>query len=69
VELPEVTEIQRWKIEPGDRLILRTDRRVDQAQAEMIRERVRYWLALPADVPVVILDGEWTAEVVSDGRS
>jgi hypothetical protein len=70
VELPEVTEIQRWEIRPGDKLILRTDRQVvDQEQAAMLQERVRAILHLPPDVDVLILGPEWRAEVVSNGTA
>ena len=65
MSLPEVTEIQRWKLEPGDRLIVATDRVVSLSDVERIKERVRAALALPADFPVLVHGTDATVEVVN----
>jgi NAD-dependent DNA ligase len=53
--LPEITEIQRWKIEPGDRIIVRLAADiVSEYQADLIKNTVRYHLALAPDFPVLV---------------
>jgi hypothetical protein len=54
VSLPEVTEIQRWKLQPGDRLIVSTDREISLKDVDLIRAKVRAALALPDDFPVLV---------------
>ena len=63
--LPEVSEIRRWSIQPGDRLIVRCEGHVTPAQAETLRVRMRVFLQLPDDFPLVIVDGGVTVEVAS----
>ena len=63
--LPEVTEIRRWSIQPGDRLIIQCEQRITPQQAQTIRDRVRMFLQLPDDFPLVIVDGGVTVEVAS----
>ena len=62
--LPEITEIRRLTVKPGDRLIVRTDAKLDAATAARMLEQVRARLGLPDDVRVVILDSGMSVEVV-----
>lgn len=66
MSLPEVTEIRRWKLEPGDRLIVNVDAEITNAQVELIKERVRGGLALPGHVPVLVTSRGVNVEVVSE---
>lgn len=69
MKLPEITEIKRLEIRPGDRLILRlSDLEITKEQSDEIRCRVREALMLPDDMPIVILASEWDAQVLSDGQ-
>lgn len=63
MNLPEVTEVQRLTVKPGDRLILRTDAKLSAAVAAALLEQVRARLGLPDDVRVVILDCGMSVEV------
>ena len=54
MSLPEVKEIQRWTLRPGDRLIVSTDRHVTPDQIAAIKDTVRRSLALPDDFPVLV---------------
>ncbi len=51
MSLPEITEIQRVTLKPGDRLIVRTDVRLDMATADRIKRMVRD--VFGDDVPVL----------------
>ncbi len=62
--LPEITEVQRLTVKPGDRLVLRTDAKLAADTAAYLLERVRHRLDLPDDVRVVILDSGMSVEVV-----
>ena len=67
--LPEITEIKRLEIRPGDRLILRTSGyEVGQEEAAEIRHRVRATLGLPAEMPILVLGSNWDAEVLGGGE-
>ena len=61
--LPEITEVQRLTVKPGDRLVLRTDAKLAADTAAYLLERVRHRLDLPDDVRVVILDSGMSLEV------
>ncbi len=60
-DLPEITEVERITLKPGDRLAVRVAGRLTPQQADMIKERVT---ALWPGVPVLILDGGTSLEVV-----
>jgi hypothetical protein len=63
-KLPGITEIQRLHYSPGDRLIVHTD--IDQLsapQSHEIQQRIRAYLEVPADVPVVVLPRGWRLSV------
>lgn len=64
MELPEITEVQRFQYKPGDRFILHYDTGyLDAEQAREIVKRFREALKLPNDVPVAIMDQEWTVVI------
>jgi hypothetical protein len=63
-QLPEITEVQRLTVKPGDRLIIRTDAKLSAQTAEYLLERVRHRLDLPDGVRVVVLDSGMSMEVV-----
>lgn len=53
---PDITEVQRLRLEPGDRLVVTTNRSdLSQHEATVTEIRVRELLALPDDVPVLVL--------------
>ena len=62
--LPEITEVQRLTVKPGDRLIIRTGAKLSAATAAALLDQVRVRLGLPDDVRVAILDSGLSAEVV-----
>jgi len=53
-ELPEITEIQRLRLNPGDTLVITFPGHLTPAVAEMIRERLRQ--KFPESVTILILD-------------
>jgi hypothetical protein len=62
--LPEITEIQRWQVKPGDRLLAYVNRdEVSQEEARVIVDRLRATLKLP-DLPIVIVTREWDFAVM-----
>jgi len=60
-ELPEITDVQRLTLKPGDRLAVRVDRRLTPETAARIREVVE--AAYPG-VPVLVLEPGMSLEVV-----
>lgn len=63
-ELPEITQIQRLEIKPGDRLIFRVDDpRVTQADADYLHGILRRSLSLD-DVPFIVT-GPVAAEIIT----
>ncbi|HET9969444.1 MAG TPA: hypothetical protein VFQ68_14510 [Streptosporangiaceae bacterium] len=63
MSLPEITEVRRLTVKPGDRLIIRTDAKLSAASAAALIGQFRSRLGLPDDVRVVILDCGMSAEV------
>lgn len=61
MDLPEITEVKRLTIRPGDRLVVRLDRQPDMAEADEITGRVR---ALLGGVPVLVLGPDADLEVI-----
>jgi protein-disulfide isomerase-like protein with CxxC motif len=67
MNLPEITDLQRLNLQPGDRLVVRFHGRLTAAQAHMIRERLREWSG--GGFPVLVLDADASLEVVTaDGH-
>ncbi len=63
-ELPEITEVQRLVLKPGDRLVIRADEVLSAATAARLTEMARERLNLDADVPVFVLGQGMSLEVV-----
>jgi hypothetical protein len=61
VKLPEITEVERLTLKPGDRLAIRVDRRLTPETAARIKEIAE--AAYPG-VPVLVLDAGMSLEVV-----
>ena len=61
--LPEVTDVQRLTLRPGDAIVLRVPSRISAQIADVLKERVRAKLGLGPDVPILILDGDISIEV------
>lgn len=54
-EVPQITDVQRLHLEPGDALVVRVDAsRIDMAAAASIKARVREVLRNP-DIPVLVI--------------
>lgn len=53
MDLPEIAEVKRLVLRPGDRLVLRLDRDLDDQEAGMLMGRLR--ATLGEDVPVLVL--------------
>jgi len=53
--LPEITEIGRLTLKPGDRLIARTDDVLTAQSAADLTEMLRVRLALPDGFPFIVL--------------
>jgi hypothetical protein len=62
-ELPEITEVQRLTLKPGDLLVVRTDETLDAQTADRLRERLYAWLGVPG-VRILVLDRGASLEVV-----
>jgi hypothetical protein len=62
--LPEITEIQRWQVKPGDRLLAYVNRdKVSHEEAREITAHIRASLKLP-DLIIVIVTREWDFAVM-----
>lgn len=61
MNLPEITEVQRFQYHPGDRFILRLKEHyaLEQQQIDDIKVRFLAALQLPEETPVVVLDSSW----------
>ena len=65
--MPEITEVQKFKYEPGDRFVLRFKGGfVTAEQAAEIAGKFRAGMQLPADAPVVVLDDSWDLTITND---
>ena len=63
MKLPEITDLQRVNLQPGDRLVVRLRGRATAQLAETLRAIVRDWAG--EGVPVLILDDSASLEVVA----
>ncbi len=63
--LPEISEVQRLTLKPGDRIIVRTPQRLDMNTADYVERSVRARLQLPDDVPVLLLPDGMSLDVVN----
>jgi hypothetical protein len=67
MELPEIHEAARLRLEPGDILVLRNNEiEIDQQQMADIKAHVRAVLGLP-NLPVLVLGRDWDVEAVAPG--
>lgn len=64
-ELPEITAIERLRLEPGDKLIFRHAGVVSEAAAVEVKHKVREILGLGDDFPVLVLGDGWAVDVVT----
>lgn len=65
MELPEITEVKRLALRPGDRVVVRLDRHPSDMEAHQLKLRVQ--AILGEDVPVLILPPEMDLEVLGPG--
>jgi hypothetical protein len=63
-ELPEITEVQRLRLEPGDALVIRLEREPSMAEADAIKERIRVVLGRD-DLPVLVFGPGASIEVTA----
>ena len=63
--LPEITDVQRLRLNPGDSLVIRLPGPVSAQQAALAIERVRAVLGLDESVPVLVLPAEGGVEVLA----
>jgi len=63
-DLPEITEVQRLTVKPGDVLVVRTAETLSHEKAAALREHLHAWLGLPGGARLMILDGGVSLEVV-----
>ena len=62
-QLPEVTDVQRLTLKPGDRITVRVAQRLTAQQGGILLMQLRARLGLPDDVPIAILDDGMSLEV------
>jgi hypothetical protein len=62
VKLPEITEVERLTLKPGDFLIVHVGRRPDPRTAAMVREQVQAAIRRD-DVKILVLDPDMTVKV------
>lgn len=60
--LPEITDVQRLTLKPGDRVIVRAPGHLTPQAVDMLRARMRAWL--PDGVQALVLDGGMSLEVL-----
>jgi hypothetical protein len=64
--VPEIEQVTRWQIEPGDRLVVKVKgRRLSNTEAEIIRRVVHRDLHLVADFPVLVVDSSYEVSVAT----
>lgn len=66
-ELPEVHEIQKVSLNPGDLLVLRNDEvEINRDMAAEIEMMIRQKLGLGSDFKFLVLGRDWRVEVVTE---
>jgi hypothetical protein len=63
--IPEITEVKRLTIKPGDRIIVRCEMRLTEYDADYISHFVREHLGIGTEIPVLILDAGISLEVLN----
>lgn len=64
IELPEITDVERLTLRPGDSLAIRFPGMISEQQAERVIARVRAALRLDGSVPVLVLPAGASAQVI-----
>ena len=67
--LPEITDVQRLVLKPGDRLVIRAGQVLTAQQAADLTQMARARLQLPEDAPVFVLGQGMNLEVVEGFHS
>jgi hypothetical protein len=62
-ELPEIAEVHRLEIRPGDRIVVHVDR-TELSQVEAADIQLRVQAALHTLTPVLVLPKEWELGVI-----
>lgn len=62
MELPEITEVRRLTVRPGDRIIVRYAQRLDMETVDHISKRFSEAIGVE-NVQVIVLDGAPNIEV------
>jgi hypothetical protein len=65
MNVPEITEVQRLRLAPGDALVVRLAQSPSEADIHAIAERVKGELGSPFRVPVLVLGPNASIEVLS----
>ncbi len=68
MDLPEITEVQRFRYAPGDRFVVKVPGTVSQQMAHDIVRQLRYVLDLPDGTPVVVLADGWGLTIAGPGE-
>jgi len=63
-ELPEITEVERLTLKPGDILVIRYPGRVSPQDADRIKKVMRS--RLDESIPILILDSGAAVEVIGE---
>lgn len=63
VNIPEITEVQRYLFHPGDRFILHVDYEIDSELAQDMVARFSAALQLPEGTPVAVLGSGWNLTI------
>jgi hypothetical protein len=66
MDLPEITEVKRLTVRPGDRLVVRFAESLDMAAADAVKAQVRAAAGIEG-VRVIVLDGGADLEVLAPG--
>jgi hypothetical protein len=64
-DLPEIAEVQRYRYEPGDRFIIKTEWDISMQQAAELKDRLRAALRLDSSVPIAVLSNGTEVEIVN----
>lgn len=64
MELPEIAEVQRWRVEPGDRIVVLVDYELDVSTGEELGRQVKRILGV--ECPVLVLPRGVRLKVVNE---
>jgi hypothetical protein len=63
--IPKITEISRLVIQSGDRIVVRVDSDLTEAQAADLKERIERRLELPDSVRLIVVPRSLEFQVVA----